>query len=89
MLLDDLATVLNLNGATARTFSIFNLNGKGLHIEGAISIKYCSAVKIDLSIGKVAYSILGENLKIKNLCQGSVAISGNIYGYYDSNKIKI
>ncbi len=89
MLLDDLASALNLNGATARTFSILNLNGKGLHIEGAITIRNCSAVKVDLCIGKAAYSIWGENLKIQNLCVGSVTISGEIYGYYDSSKIKI
>lgn len=88
MLLDDLATALNLDGATARTFSIINLNGKGLHIEGAIFIKNFSTVRIDLNVGKFPLSVLGENLKIKNLTKGSVTIVGEIYAYYDRSKFQ-
>ncbi len=89
MLLDDLASALNLNGATARTFSILNLNGKALHIEGAVFVKNFSTVKIDLTVGKFPLSVLGENLQIQNLTLGSVTILGEIYAYYDRSKIKI
>lgn len=88
MLLDNLAATLNLNGATARTFSIINLNGKGLYIEGAILIKNFSNVKIDLDVGKFPLTVLGEHLKICDLCSGSLTITGDIFGYYDRSKIK-
>lgn len=88
MLLDDLASALCLNGTTRQTFSILNLNGTGVRIEGAISIKNCTTVRIDFALGKSTYSILGENLCIKNLTQGSVVINGQIFACFDNAKIK-
>lgn len=89
MILDDLATMLNINGSTKHTYSILNLNNKGIHIEGAVLIKNCTSVRIDLLIAKSPITILGENLKIKNLCLGSVTILGEIWGCVDRIKLKI
>lgn len=89
MLLDDLAAALCLNGTTQQTFSILNLNGKGIRVEGAISIKNCTTVRIDFALGKASYSVLGENLCIKNLTHGSVVIKGQIFGCFDNAKIKL
>jgi len=88
MLLDDLASALNLDGATARTYSITNLNGKGLHIEGVVTIQNFSTVKINLVLGKIPFAIFGENLKVENFCLGSLTVTGEIYGYYNRSKVK-
>lgn len=87
MLLDEIANILELDGTTKNTYSALILSGRGLHIQGKIKIINCTSVKIDFLLMSQMYTILGENLKIKNLTQSSMSIKGKIYAYYLASKI--
>ncbi len=87
MFVDEIAKMLDLDGTTSKTYSAYLTSGKGFYIEGKIKIINCSSVRIDFSISGSLHSVLGENLKIKNLTTGSMTISGDIFAFFNSNKL--
>lgn len=89
MFLDEFAQILSLEGATKNSYTLLNIDNKGLHLAGNLKILNCTTVKIDVSINKKHFIILGENLKIKQLSTGSLFVNGKIYGFFDSTKINI
>lgn len=86
MFLDEIAMQLDLSGTTKNSYLIVNVSGKGVYIQGAIKITVCSTVKMSFKINKTIYSILGENLKLRNLTNDTILIQGNIYGIIDESK---
>ncbi len=86
MFLDEIANQLNLNGATKNSYLILNISGKGVYVQGAIKITLCSTVKMSFKIGKINYSILGENLTLHNLTNDTILIKGKIYAFLDESK---
>lgn len=89
MFLDEIASILDLDGATSSTYSALCINNKGLHVQGKVKITNCSTVRIDILINKTPYCILGEKLKIKNLTLDTVSVSGDIYAWCNTQKVHL
>lgn len=53
-------------------------DGHSAYIEGIRGIKSFSSGEVQLFLKKGILVVEGENLKIKKLCKGDVALTGNI-----------
>ncbi len=78
MFLNEILENLGLAGVVKNNYLILNYSGLGVYIQGSVLINFCSSVKIELSISGSFYTILGENLDIKNMTKDTLYISGKI-----------
>ena len=61
-------------------YSIQNISGRCVYIQGHVNIRTTSMVKIVVMLAKDLYEITGENLQIVTLSQDTLTIKGKIFG---------
>ncbi len=88
MFFDDIAKILDIDGATPNTFKITITNNAMIELFGQIKILSCSSVKIELAVNKQSMTILGENIKIKSLTNENLVLLGTFFGIINPQHIK-